>query len=357
MITLVLTNRDRDLRIVQKCLNSLSLQSSKEFKVFVIDYGSEEHYLEKLKELIKGFTFVELIICPVQGQLWNKSRAINITLRKTISPYFLVGDIDLMFHPDFIQIAKGLANPNEVHYFQYGFLSLKESLTEKEFETYEVDFKGNNEVTGTTLFPTETLMGVHGYDEFYHGWGAEDTDIHLRMKNLGMKVKFYDSEILLKHQWHPKAYRSKLRENPFHSLLERINHSYMTLTDVTKRTIVNKDFDWGKEPLKQDHDKLTNPDVREIFIKNSKIEIASVLSQFRNFKDEVIFFRIQEVQKSLEFKNQIKRVLKKKHISFIEMEEVNNLLLEEIIKNYRNLPYQFSFDRNKKNIELKIYFN
>lgn len=357
MITLVLTNRDRDLRIVKKSLNSLSLQSNKEFKTFLIDYGSTLDYLEQLKELIKGFTFVELIICPVQGQLWNKSRAINIALKKSQTAYFLVGDIDLIFHKNFTQIVKQLANPTEVHYFQYGFLSREESLKEKEFEAYEVDFKGNNEVTGTTLFPTETLMGVHGYDEFYHGWGAEDTDIHLRMKNLGMKVKFYENEILVKHQWHPKAYRSKSSINPFHSLLERINHSYMALTDVTNRTIVNQDFDWGKEPLKQDQDKLTNPAIREIVIKNSKIEIASVLSQFRNFKDEVVFLRIQEVEKSLEIKNQIKKVLKKKHISFIEMEDVNNLLLEEIIKNYRNFPYQFSFDRKKKNIQLKIYFH
>ena len=30
--------------------------------------------------------------------------------------------------------------------------------------------------------------------------------------------------------------------------------------------------------------------------------------------------------------------------------------LEEIIKNYRNHPYQYKFDRKKGNIYLKIYF-
>ena len=84
-------------------------------------------------------------------------------------------------------------------------------------------------------FPTASLQKVNGFDEFYQGWGAEDTDAQIRMKNLGLEVVFYDREILVKHQWHPKVYRSKDSTHPYHSNLERINHAYMVQTETTKK--------------------------------------------------------------------------------------------------------------------------
>src|SRR6218665_824554 len=239
MITLVLTNRNRDLRIIKNSLDSLAIQSLNEFELFFVDYGSSEIYLLQLEELISQYSKIQLIVCPVSGQLWNKSRAINIALKKCTTPFFMVGDVDLIFAPDFVSIATTLAKSNEVHYFQYGFLSKEESLINKKYYDYFVDFKGSDEVTGTTMFPSTVLKSVNGYDEFYHGWGAEDTDVHIRMKNLGLNVNFYDKKILIRHQLHPKQYRSKSSPHPFHSLLERINHSYMVLTNKTRRTIVN----------------------------------------------------------------------------------------------------------------------
>jgi hypothetical protein len=62
---------------------------------------------------------VQFILCPVNGQ-WNKSRAINIVL-KGLASYFLVGDVDLIFDPEFIRIAYQLMNNNEIHYFSIWF--------------------------------------------------------------------------------------------------------------------------------------------------------------------------------------------------------------------------------------------
>ena len=238
MITLVLTNRNRDLRIVKNCLDSLTKQSEKSFELILIDYGSRDDYISLLKGIAKKYKFLHLILCPVAGQLWNKCRAINIALKETTAPYFIVGDIDLMFAPDFIKIAKSKASQN-VLYFKCGFLSKEQSLLEMDFADYQVDFYGSEDVTGVALFPTDILKSVNGYDEFYHGWGAEDTDIHIRLKNIGLKIEFYNEHALVKHQWHPKAYRSKNSSAPFHSKLERINHKYMMMTQENKRTKAN----------------------------------------------------------------------------------------------------------------------
>lgn len=355
MITLVLTNRNRDLRIVKNCLQSLSQQSCQDFECVVVDYGSDILYKEQLEQLIENYPNIRYIDCPVQGQLWHKCRAINIVLQQTTTPYFIVGDIDLIFAPTFIEKAMALANLTEVHYFQYGFLSQTESVQSKDYDAYQLDFNGNKEVTGTTLFPTSVLKELHGYDEFYHGWGAEDTDVHIRMENAGYTVNFYDKEILVKHQWHPKVYRTKRSTHPFHSQLERINHAYMLQTQRTQRTIVNQNQDWGKAPLLSDYEKLSQV-AYVLPLKNTVFEVNAVLAQMANFKKEVVLLEIQPVSGIEKIKNRIKKIIGKKYQPIYEMDTVNNLLLETIIKQYRNNPYSYSFNRQKNVIQFKMYF-
>lgn len=355
MITIALTYRNRDLRIVKNCLNSLKHQSIKSFNVILVDYGSDKNYADALETLVSGFDFIKLIKCPVSGQLWNKCRAINIALKQTTTPYFLVGDIDLIFHPDFIKIANEKAS-DKVLYFKYGFLSEEESLLEKNFEKYQVYIQGNHEITGTTLFPTDKLLKVNGYDEFYHGWGAEDTDIHLRLKELGLDIEFFNKEIIIKHQWHPKAYRSKESTSPFHSNLERINQSYMNLTQSNKIIKANLGIDWGKMPLKKEYDKLLKTPDHIIKTKPIDFEFSSLLAQLKNFKNALVKIEIQVVTGKEKQKQILKRFLNKKYLEYLNMETVNNLLLEEIIKNYRNQPYIYNFDRNKGYINVLIFF-
>ena len=71
----------------------------------------------------------------------------------------------------------------------------------------------------------------------------------------------------------------------------------------------------------------------------------------------MIQFEIVEASSEFVFKNKLKAFLGKKHESSYAMEVVNNLLLEEIIKNYRNCPYSYSFDRLLNKIVVVIYFS
>ncbi|WP_264531315.1 glycosyltransferase family 2 protein [Flavobacterium sp. N502540] len=356
MITLVLTNRNRDLRIVKKCLDSLQQQNTARFTCFLVDYGSDLDYLPELKVLLLQFPKITFISCPVSGQLWNKSRAINIALQQATSEYFLVGDIDLIFSPNFIQKCYDLMTVDEVHYFQYGFLSQKESLLDKEFKDYKVDFAGSDEVTGTTIFPTSALKKLNGYDEFYHGWGAEDTDIHIRMKNAGLKVTFYDQKILIKHQWHPKAYRSKQSQHPFQSQLERINQFYMHQTLQSKRTVINDKLGFGKETVFSEYEKLDQKADSDLRLNNSQIILEALFAQMDNFSGETVQITIEKVSFSVLLKSRIKQLLGRKYLSYIPMENINNTILLQIIKTYRNNPYRYTFDRQKNIITLIIRF-
>ncbi|WP_282069508.1 glycosyltransferase family 2 protein [Olleya namhaensis] len=356
MITIVLTNRNRELNIVKKCLASLNSQSDQDFEWFLVDYGSDVSYLKELKQLVKVYSKITYIQCPTSGQLWSKCRAINIAVKKASHPYFVVGDIDLIFHPEYISKLKQLANPSKVHYFQYGFLDALETSQEKPFKDYAIDFSGSKDVTGNTMFPTESLKEINGFDEFYQGWGAEDTDAQLRMKHKGLDICFYDEDILVKHQWHPKTYRSKTSTHPFHSVLERINHRYMEQTIQLKRTVVNTTMAWGKPTNSVDYAALQNPN-KIITIQNSVIDLSALIGQLQQDDSSIMTIKVSPITKKEHYKNKIKKILGKKHTEIIPMEHVNNRLLEEIIKSHRNQAYHYTFNRQENKIELTINFS
>lgn len=356
MITIVLTNRNRELSIVKKCLDSLEQQSDKDFELFLVDYGSNENYLADLKQLVQGYPKIKFISCRVSGQLWNKSRAINIALKKCRTDFFFVGDIDMLFHTDFVKTLHQCKSTKTATYFQVGFLSKEETHQNKDFQNSSYSFLSQKEATGMTLYPTDLLKEINGYDEFYHGWGAEDTDVHIRLRNLDVEIKFYQEDILLKHQWHPKNYRTHQSKDPFHFQLEKINYSYIQLTQALNKTTVNLNAPWGTVPDQNQYLKLSqNPDFLWE-ISPVKSQINAFMAQLNNSKDQIISLIVKDANSGEKNKQKLKKVLRKKAIDFLSLKEVNNILLQEIVIHYRNLPYKYFFDTVKKEIHFTIYF-
>ncbi len=352
MITIVLTYRDRELRIAKNCLESLAYQTMMDFTVILVDYGSQEAFSTAIRELCDTYAFVKLLQCPVEDQLWNKSRAINIALKQCETPYFFMGDIDLIFSPHLIEKLVTLSKDDTTYYFQYGFLDKEESLKTKPFSEYHIAFKG--ELSGTTLFNTEQLLGINGYDEFYHGWGAEDADVLLRLKNNGNKVAFYDHETLMLHQWHPKSYRSKGSKAPFHSHLEQINHAYFHIAEVTKKTKANIGQEWGALPAKERYDALKLP-THHIQLVNIEHDIKGFCNSLQSFPHgDVVHARVEEGQESRMMKTKLKKILNRKTPAYIDMYLANDIILEEIIRNHRTSPYCYKFDQISKCIELTL---
>ncbi len=62
-----------------------------------------------------------------------------------------------------------------------------------------VDLKGCN-----YSIPRSALEAVNGFDEEYEGYGREDTDIEIRLQNLGLKIKSMKGLALQFHVWHPR---------------------------------------------------------------------------------------------------------------------------------------------------------
>lgn len=62
-----------------------------------------------------------------------------------------------------------------------------------------VDLKGCN-----YSIPRAALEALNGFDEEYEGYGREDTDVEIRLQNLGLKIKSMKGLALQFHVWHPR---------------------------------------------------------------------------------------------------------------------------------------------------------
>lgn len=352
LLSIVVPNRNRSLTTVNKLLGSIQGQLSSMVQLTVVDYGSELDYQLELTQLIKNFPEVDLILCPTQGQLFHKTRAINIVLRKSTSTYFMVLDMDCICHPHFIDKALelvGLGNPVN---FPYGFLSEEESKLDRSFKDYKVDFIGG--LTGTAIFKTNDLLQLNGFDEIYHNWGAEDADMFERLERFGISTTHFKDELLLLHQWHRKQYRNKESKLPYHSTLEQINHEYFQLSRKLKRTKANQSLQWGLGFDKDQYKKLLKPTL-SLELNSTQEEIIALCLQLKDsWFEGTLLITVREHKFAKAFKTRLKKVLRIKHPSYLSLMDSNRLLLETIISNHRNQPY--TYYKSEEAIRVSLFF-
>lgn len=355
MLTIIYPYRNRDLKRIQRSLNSLSKQTSQQFQVEFVDYGSEITHASKVKQLVKQYAFANYIYLNTKYQPWNKSRALNSSIKNLKEGYCFVADVDMIFREDFIHEAINLQNPDRAVYFKVGFLSKEETALDKSFNDYEMKFESTDEATGLTMCPVKLLKEIRGFDEFYHFWGSEDTDLHVRLKNSGYKVKFYDQDILMLHQWHP-TYRLKETDNLSEELqlshIVRLNYQHLKIADQDKTTKVNEE-QWGKVMTEEDESLCVNALSKTIACVKEKID-HFVFIELPNLDKGIHSFKFIEVDTPKTLKHNIKKVLNKRVDSFYNLKEVNDILLLHIISLYRDLPYIFKVSKDKTYIKFSI---
>lgn len=354
-ITIIYTFRNRDARRIKKSLDSLAQQITKNFKVIFVDYGSNEEVSTEIKTLINQYDFANYIYLFTNEQPWNKCKALNYVIKNLESEYCFTADADMIFHPNFTQELEKLSALSKATYFQVGFLDREESLKDLSFEKYKIKFLSTTEATGLTLFPVEKLKLVNGFDEFFHFWGAEDTDIHNRLKNVECDVVYYDSEPLLLHQWH-KNYRSRetkqLNKELQLSGIVEVNHKHLKYNLENQISKVNFET-WGTV--------LTHEEFNELVTLSSKIISTekSIIDHFLfyelpNVKDKSIAVKIEKQKDHYDLKYKTKKLLGKKIIQTYTLKEINDLLLMHIVSFYHNFPYSYQITDDLNSITFKI---
>lgn len=354
-ITILYAYRNRELDRIKRSLDSLKLQLLQNFEVLFIDYGSKKQMAYEVKSLIGNYDFATYEYLYTELQPWNKSKALNYAIKNLNSEYFFTADIDIIFHPEFTSILQKKCCPDKATYFQVGYLSKEESKKELFFERYTIKFYSNEEATGMTLFPVDVIKKSRGYDEFFHFWGSEDTEIHNRLKKEGFEVEYYNHKIVLLHQWH-KNYRNRETKGLNTELqltgIVEINSVHL-LKKYERKERNETSNEWGRVLSKEELQELES--IKTKVLSNEKKVIDYFLYQeLPFFNHEIIAFNIKENPFKNSFKYKLKIFLGKKVPQFYNLKEINDKLLLHIISFYHQFPYTYKISQDLQNIEFKI---
>jgi glycosyltransferase involved in cell wall biosynthesis len=328
---------------VQKSLNSLKNQTYKNFQVFFVDYGSDVNIADQVRNLCESFPFIQYKYYPVKDQPWNKSKALNSVIKDLKEGYCFVADVDMIFHPEFIEKAIQLQKDQKTIYFQVGFLSPADKIEGKNFDEFSNFRKSTSEATGLSMFPVKAVKKLRGFDEFYHLWGAEDTDIHVRLRNAGFEVEYYDKEVLMLHQWHA-SFRSNETKNLAEDFqiegIVQLNHQHLKFAEQNMVTKVNLNG-WGCIYSMDEIEKLENVPV-SIEITNEKRQVDDFLfGQLPQYKNEIVKVVIRRDYFHKSSKYKLKKIAGKKLPEYYSLKQVNDKVLLHLISFYRDKPYLY----------------
>ncbi|HEU4497104.1 MAG TPA: glycosyltransferase [Flavobacterium sp.] len=356
MIAIIFPYRNREPRRVKRSLDSLAAQTNKQFEVFFVDYGSNSEAASQIRPLVSSYPFASYTYSYTEFQPWSRSKAINIGLKKVAAEYVFTADIDIIFSPDFIEKLHEIKEPSQAYYFKVGFLNEREARSDKKFSEYLIQFASSVGAQGLSLFPKEAVDRVNGFDEFLHFWGAEDIDIHDRIKKAGFKSSFYSQEILLLHQWH-KTYRisetSTLTRELQLSNIVRLNQ-YHIAQNGKNGCIKANALSWGSEMPVSDFHQLNTYPVELVLVNKIEVITHFLYCELPKAENKITSVRIVEdaFRKTLKYK--VKKLLGKKVPQYYTLKEINDLLLLHIVSFYHEKPYCYSISADLKSIAFKI---
>ncbi len=182
----------------------------------VVDYGSSHDIQKEFRELTEDFGF-EYVYVDEKGP-WNRSRALNVGIRRARSRFVVSSDVDIIFSSCFFNGAvKALkSQPCSVVYSYCLDLGeeVNDILKRDYYNKMPTDIERlRNEATKRWDSPSRGIhvtyrryySCVRGYDQNYVEWGAEDDDLYRRFVWLGLDpIVICNERSFYCHIWHEK---------------------------------------------------------------------------------------------------------------------------------------------------------
>jgi glycosyltransferase involved in cell wall biosynthesis len=239
------------------CLKSLSLQSVPPDEIIICDDGSSN----ETKNVIDQFKKVCLI--PLK-HIWQPDEGFQLAkirnkgFAAAAGDYLIQIDGDLILHPDFVkdhllfskkgyfttgsrvllseESTKQLIEDSNIN-LDFSKIKYKNffnqfrapamwglfATTYKNKRNYKYYVKGCN-----MAFWKKDIFDVNGYNEDFIGWGREDSEIAIRLMNLGVKKRFLKFGGICYHLFHVEASRELEQQN-----IEKMNNA------IKNRTILS----------------------------------------------------------------------------------------------------------------------
>lgn len=354
-VTIIFAYRNRDVTRVKLSLQSLSLQTDKNFRVCFIDYGSDEANSKAVKNVVSDFSFANYFYVGHSGLLWNKSKTLNYGIKTAESDYIVTADVDVLFTSNFIEKVQALKQLDIFTLFKIGYLSQNVSQQqEQQLNLAHIKTTHIGDTFGIGLYPKSVLEEVGGLDEFFYFYGSEDEDLNARVESTGIKLNRCN-DVLLYHQWHPrypKKKDKKLTVQPRLTNALRINQRHFLQKKNNSNGHPNSK-NWGTCHRSEDVLRLENP--------NQSIKLNNVSAFVIHFLEEElvkqkgvveVFFNEDVYYNSI--KHKIKKILGKQNQPYLSMKEINDLVLKSIVFRYRDYNYKYSVSEDLKTIHFVI---
>jgi glycosyltransferase involved in cell wall biosynthesis len=197
-IDFVISVRDRDNERIQRCVDSIHSEITG--KIYVVDYGSIIPVNVKRCKVIKVDT----------KNIWNKSHALNIGIKKCKNKFIGTVDCDMIIPPKFFRKCEEVLLDNCFIFTKNVKRILPEilnwGLSVEQINKVSTSWNENEEsknveaVGGIQIFSKEWINSVKGYDENFVYWGGMDNDMFERAKRMGLTLIDINETIL--HQEH-----------------------------------------------------------------------------------------------------------------------------------------------------------
>ena len=245
-VSVIITTYNRP-DALSAALDAYRVQTDREFELIVADDGSTAETTDVINAYRERLPF-GLTHVWQEDQGFRAGSIRNKALAATDADYIIFSDGDCIAMPDFVKMHRRLAEPA---WFVAGSrMLLSRDLTQRVLSEgvalYEWNarkwFQAYLKKDVNRLFPMlslslpgvfrkwvkndwqgvmtcnlacwrEDLVRINGFDETYHGWGLEDSDLVVRLLRSGVQRKSARFAATVLHLWHKEYDRLQLEEN------------------------------------------------------------------------------------------------------------------------------------------------
>lgn len=226
---------------LEKVLWGYTAQTHTDFEIIVADDGSTAETRDLL-EIMKKNTGLDIVHVWQEDQGFRKCRILNKSILQATSPYLVFSDGDCIPRNDFLEVhvrksrpkcylsgsyqklpmaLSQLINQEDIlsgRCFDYAWLrkngmpwsrkNIKLAISERMAKYLNAitptrcNLKGSNASAWK-----EDILRVRGFDERM-GWGGEDRELGIRLRNAGVKAIHVRYDALVIHLDHSRGYRN-----------------------------------------------------------------------------------------------------------------------------------------------------
>lgn len=253
-ISIVVGFKNREIERVKQFITTLKSQTNTNFELIFVDYGSDLELANKVEFYLQEIDFCTYVYHDSRGRSWSRSHALNIGGQLAKGNFLYFTDIDLLFHPNYIQHLNTIKQLDQhiytrVYYLPEEFTSFDNLYTDNVYYYKQCEIS-HTSGKGILLCSKEVFCEIGGYDEYYCDWGIEDNDIYIRLVNSGYQENWTDNTIFpVYHAWHPPAENSIefpdkwLDDSAFYYTINQKNilrnkYGYGKLISITDRKLM-----------------------------------------------------------------------------------------------------------------------